>query len=294
VAISDSKTKVWLITGSSRGLGRALADAVLAAGHRLIATARQPSQLGELVKHYGDRVRAVALDVTNEQASIAAVRSAVDVFGRLDVLANNAGYGNLASIEDTSMRDFRAQLETNLFGVVHVTKAAIPVMRRQGSGHILQFSSVGGRIGPIGRGAYAAAKWGVEGFSEVLSKEVGPLGIKVTIIEPGGFRTDFAGSSTDIAPENPAYAATVGRVAKFQREYNGNQPGDPSKAAIAILRVADMESPPLRLLLGTDAVRAVREAERARIEEDRTWETLSVSTDFEATVEQPNSGRPTP
>ena len=280
MANSASKTKVWLITGSSRGLGRALADAVLAAGHRLIATARQPSQLGELVKHYGDRVRAVALDVTNEQASIAAVRSAVDVFGRLDVLANNAGYGNLASIEDTSMRDFRAQLETNLFGVVHVTKAAIPVMRRQGSGHILQFSSVGGRIGPIGRGAYAAAKWGVEGFSEVLSKEVGPLGIKVTIIEPGGFRTDFAGASTNIAPENPIYAATVGATARFQREYNGKQPGDPARAAAALMQIAGLEAPPLRLPLGSDAARAVEEAELARIASDKRWKELSLSTDF--------------
>src|SRR5277367_2269645 len=278
---SKKDTQVWLITGSSRGLGRALAEAVLAAGHRLVATARDPKQLAELVERHGDRVRAVALDVTDERAAIAAVQTAVDVFGRLDVVANNAGYGDLASIEDTSMKDFRAQIETNLFGVVHVTKAAIPVMRRQGSGHILQFSSVGGRVGPVGRGAYAAAKWGVEGFSEVLAKEVGPLGVKVTIIEPGGFRTDFAGASTNIAPENPIYAATVGATARFQREYNGKQPGDPSRAAAAIIRVAGLDEPPLRLLLGSDAVRAVGEADRARIEADRMWQELSVSTDFE-------------
>jgi NAD(P)-dependent dehydrogenase (short-subunit alcohol dehydrogenase family) len=225
--------------------------------------------------------------VTDEQASIAADSDGTGALRRLDVLANNAGYGDLASIEDTSMKDFRAQIETNLFGVVHVTKAAIPVMRRQGSGHILQFSSVGGRVGPVGRGAYAAAKWGVEGFSEVLAKEVGPLGVKVTIIEPGGFRTDFAGSSTTIAQVNPVYAATVGAVARFQREYNGAQPGDPSKAAAAIIRVAGLDEPPLRLLLGSDAVRAVGDAERARIEADRTWQALSVSTDFEAKAEQP-------
>src|SRR6266851_7885787 len=141
-------SKVWLITGSSRGLGRALAEAVLAAGHRLVATARNPTQLAELVERHGDRVRAVALDVTDERAAIAAVQLAVDVFGRLDVLVNNAGYGNLAAIEDTTILDFRAQLETNLFGVVNLTKAAIPVMRRQGAGRILQFSSVGGRVGP--------------------------------------------------------------------------------------------------------------------------------------------------
>jgi NAD(P)-dependent dehydrogenase (short-subunit alcohol dehydrogenase family) len=273
-------SQVWFITGSSRGIGRALADAVLAAGHRLVATARSPKQLSDLVERYGDRVRTVALDVTDERAALAAVQLAVDAFGRLDVVVNNAGYGDLASIEDTSMKDFRAQIETNLFGVINVTKAAIPIMRRQGSGYILQFSSVGGRVGPVGRGAYAAAKWGVEGFSEVLAKEVGPLGIKVTIVEPGGFRTDFAGSSTTIAPDNPAYAATVGAVARFQREYNGVQPGDPTKAAAALLHVATLDEPPLRLPLGSDAARAVEQAERARAEADTKWRPLSESTDF--------------
>jgi len=287
IASKAKNTQVWLITGSSRGLGRALADAVLAAGHRLVATARDPKQLSALVERYGERIRAVALDVTDERASIAAIQTAVDAFGRIDVLANNAGYGDLASIEDTSMKDFRAQIETNLFGVVHVTKAAIPVMRRQRSGHILQFSSVGGRVGPIGRGAYAAAKWGVEGFSEVLAKEVGPFGIKVTIVEPGGFRTDFAGASTTIAKENPVYAETVGAVARFQRDYNGSQPGDPSKAAAAIIHVAGLDAPPLRLPLGSDALRALADAERARIEADQTWREISVSTDFEAKAEQP-------
>jgi len=278
----DREIQVWLITGSSRGLGRALAGAVLAAGHRLIATARNPKQLSDLAERYGDQVRAVALDVTDERAATAAVQSAVDAFGRLDVLVNNAGYGDLASIEDTSMNDFRAQIETNLFGVVNVTKAAIPVMRRQGAGRILQFSSIGGRVGPVGRGAYAAAKWGVEGFSEVLAKEVGPLGIKVTIIEPGGFRTDFAGSSTTISADNPVYAATVGAVARFQREYDGVQPGDPAKAAAAILRLACLDEPPLRLLLGSDATHAAEEAERTRSEGDKKWRQLSESTDFVA------------
>ena len=273
-------SQVWLITGSSRGLGRALAEAVLAAGHRLVATARNPKQLTDLVERYGDRIRAVALDVTDEPAALAAVQSTVDGFGRIDVLVNNAGYGDLASIEDTSMKDFRAQIETNLFGVINVTKAVIPAMRRQGSGLILQLSSVGGRVGPVGRGAYAAAKFGVEGFSEVLAKEVGPLGIKVTIVEPGGFRTDFAGSSTTIAPDNPAYASTVGAVARFQREYNGVQPGDPRKAAAALLHVATLDQPPLRLPLGSDAAGAVEEAERARAEADKQWRQLSESTDF--------------
>ena len=277
---TSKDSQVWLITGSSRGIGRALAEAVLAAGHRLVATARNPKQLSQLVDRYGDRVRAVALDVTDERAAGLAVASAVDTFGRLDVLVNNAGYGDLASIEDTTIKDFRAQIETNLFGVIIVTKAAIPVMRRQGFGHILQFSSVGGRVGPVGRGAYAAAKWGVEGFSEVLAKEVAPFGIKVTIVEPGGFRTDFAGASTTIAPDNPVYAATVGKVARFQREYNGAQPGDPAKAAAAILRVTSADDPPLRLLLGSDAVRAADEAAKARSEVDNKWRPLSESTDL--------------
>src|SRR2546425_12078478 len=277
--------QVWLITGSARGLGRAIAEAVLAAGDKLIATARNPQQLSDLVERYGDNVRAVALDVTDERAAIAAVQLAVDVFGRLDVLVNNAGYGNLAAIEDTTIQDFRAQLETNLFGVVNLTKAAIPVMRRQGAGRILQFSSVGGRVGPIGRGAYAAAKWGVEGCSEVLSKEVGPLGVKVTIIEPGGFRTDFAGSSTAMREGRPEYGATVGKTARFQRDYNGNQPGDPAKAAAVVLHITSLNDPPLRLLLGSDAVRFVEQNDLAKLESDRKWKHLSVSTDIESPSE---------
>src|SRR5258706_203377 len=272
--------QVWLITESARGLGRPMAEGILAAGDKLIATARNRQHLSDLVERYGDNVRAVALDVTDERAAIAAVQLAVDVFGRLDVLVNNAGYGNLAAIEDTTIQDFRAQLETNLFGVVNLTKAAIPVMRRQGAGRILQFSSVGGRVGPIGRGAYAAARGGVGGFSEVLAKEVGPLGIKVTIIEPGGFRTDFAGSPQTILADNPAYASTVGAVARFQREYDGAQPGDPKKAAAAVLNIARLDEPPMRLLLGRDAVRAAAEAERTRGEADRNCRSLSESTDF--------------
>jgi NAD(P)-dependent dehydrogenase (short-subunit alcohol dehydrogenase family) len=275
-----SMSQVWLITGSSRGLGRALASAVLAAGHRLVATARQPEQLADLVRDYGDRVRAVALDVTDEAAADAAIRTAVDAFGRLDVLVNNAGYGNIGSIEDTSLAEFRAQIETNLFGVIMVTKAAIPLLRAQGSGHIIQFSSIGGRVGPIGRAPYAAAKWGVEGFSEVLAKEVGPLGIKVTIVEPGGFRTDFAGASTEIREGRPEYDETVGKTARFQRDYDGKQPGDPAKAAAVLLQLAGLDEPPLRLPLGTDAADLAAKTDLERIEAGKKWRALSVSTDF--------------
>jgi NAD(P)-dependent dehydrogenase (short-subunit alcohol dehydrogenase family) len=274
-------SKVWLITGSSRGLGRTLANAVLEAGDKLVATARDPGQLADLVEAYGSSVLALPLDVTDEVAAEAAVKTAVETFGRLDVLVNNAGYGNVAPIEETSLADFRAQIETNLFGTIIMTKAAIPVMRAQGAGHIIQFSSVGGRIGPVGRAPYAAAKWGVEGFSEVLSKEVGPLGIKVTVIEPGGFRTDFAGSSTAIYQGRPEYAETVGAMADYQRNYNGRQPGDPARAAAVVLHIASLDAPPLRLLLGSDAAAAVEKADAARMEADRAWRVLTQSTDFE-------------
>ena len=274
-------TKVWLITGSTRGLGRALAEAVLVAGHKVVATGRDPGQLKDLVTRYGDRARAVTLDVTSERAVIGAVAEAIKAFGRLDVVANNAGYGDVCPIEDMSMAEFRAQMETNLFGVVHVTKAALPFMREQGSGHILQFSSVGGRIGPIGRAAYAAAKWGVEGFSEVLSREVGPLGVKVTLIEPGGFRTDFAGSSTAIREGRPEYDATVGKIARFQRDFNGKQPGDPAKAAAAVLRITSIDNPPLRLILGSDAFQAIEQNDLAKLNSDREWKELSISTVFD-------------
>ncbi|MBB3146449.1 NAD(P)-dependent dehydrogenase (short-subunit alcohol dehydrogenase family) [Phyllobacterium trifolii] len=276
--------QVWLITGSSRGLGRSLAEAVLRAGHKLVATARNPSQLSGLAERYGDQVRLFELDVTDPAAADAAVKRAVDTFGRLDVLVNNAGYGNVNAIEDTSIEEFRAQIETNLFGVINVTKAAIPVMREQKSGHIIQFSSVGGRIGALGRAPYSAAKWGVEGFSEVLAKEIGPMGVKVTIVEPGGFRTDFAGASTTIQNGRPEYDATVGVVARFQRNYDGKQPGDPVKAADAVLHITSLDEPPLRLLLGSDAMNAVEKNDIAKIEADRKWRELSISTDFDASA----------
>jgi NAD(P)-dependent dehydrogenase (short-subunit alcohol dehydrogenase family) len=274
-------SKVWLITGASRGLGRALADAVVAKGHLLIATARNPSQLADLEQRAQERVRVLPLDVTDATAAERAVRATVDTFGRIDVLVNNAGYGNIGSIEDTSLEEFRAQIETNLFGVVNVTKAAISQMRERRSGHIIQISSVGGRVGAIGRAPYSAAKWGVEGFSEVLAKETAPLGIKVTIIEPGGFRTDFAGSSTKINQGRSEYDFTVGAAARLQRDYNGKQPGDPAKAAAVILQVAEMTEPPIRLLLGSDAARIAEQYEQARIENDMKWRYLSISTDFQ-------------
>lgn len=199
------------------------------------------------------------------------------------MVVNNAGYGNVSSIEDTDLADFRRQIETNLFGTIIVTKAAIPVMRQQRAGHIIQFSSVGGRIGAPGRAAYSAAKWGVEGFSEVLAKEMSLVGVKVTIIEPGGFRTDFAGSSTVLREGRIEYDAVVGATARAQREYDGHQPGDPGRAAQAILAIAAMAEPPFRLPLGSDAVEAIERADRTRRDELHRWRELSISTDFPGT-----------
>jgi NAD(P)-dependent dehydrogenase (short-subunit alcohol dehydrogenase family) len=278
--------KTWLITGSSRGLGRELARAVLERGDRLVATARRPEQLEDLVQAYGDRVRAVTLDVTDAAAAETVVRLAVEEFGSLDVLVNNAGYANSAPIEETPDDDFRAQVETNLFGVVNVTKAALPVLRAQRSGHIVQISSVGGRVGGTpGMGAYQTSKFAVEGFSEVLNNEVRPLGIKVVIVEPGGFRTDWGGSSMNLATVGRDYEETVGKVNEYRRATDGAQPGDPARAAQVIAGLPDLEEPPLRLLLGTDALTLADKASRSRAAEAERWADVSRSTDFEGTEE---------
>jgi NAD(P)-dependent dehydrogenase (short-subunit alcohol dehydrogenase family) len=276
-------SQVWLITGSSRGLGRAFAEATLAAGCQVAATARKVEDLAELKNKYGDLVLPLVLDVTNETQAHQAVQATIRTFGKLDVLVNNAGYGNVAPVEDTTLEEFRTQIETNLFGVIILTKAVLPYFRERGSGHIIQVTSIAGRIGPIGRAPYAAAKWGVEGFSETLAKEVGPLGVKITIIEPGGFRTDFAGASTELREGRPEYDATVGKTARFQRDFNGKQPGDPARAAAALLRLASAEEPPLRIVLGSDAYNSAEKNDLAMIELGRKWKDLSYSTDFPTT-----------
>jgi NAD(P)-dependent dehydrogenase (short-subunit alcohol dehydrogenase family) len=276
--------KTWLITGSSRGFGWELAKAALGRGDRVVATARRPEQLGDLVEQYGDRVRAVALDVTDVAAARAAVQVAVDEFGALDVVVNNAGYANSAPIEETPDDDFRAQIETNLFGVVNVTKAALPVLHQQGSGHFIQFSSIGGRVGGTpGMGAYQTAKFAVEGFSEVLSNEVKPLGIKVTIIEPGGFRTDWGGSSMRTPQVGEDYDQTVGAMNRYREATVSQWPGDPARAAKIITEIVRLDEPPLRLLLGAGAVELAEEASRARAAEAERWADVSRSADFPGT-----------
>jgi NAD(P)-dependent dehydrogenase (short-subunit alcohol dehydrogenase family) len=282
----NDMSKIWLITGSSRGLGRALAREVLEAGHSLVATARRPEQLSELVAEYGDRVRAVALDVTDEVAAQRSVQTAVASFGRLDVVVNNAGYANSGPVEETSMQEFRSQIEANLFGVISVTKAALPVLREQRSGHFVQVSSVGGRVGgTAGLAPYQTAKFGVEGFSLVLRSEVAPLGIRVMIVEPGALRTDWGGSSMHVADVGSDYEQTVGRFLDYRREADGNQPGDPARAARVIREAVDLDEAPLRLLLGSDAVELVEQAERSRAAETKRWEQVGRSIDYATSSE---------
>jgi len=281
-------SQVFFLTGSSRGLGRQVAEAVLAAGDALVATARNTASLADLADRYGDRILPVALDVTDPAAAVAAVKAGVGAFGRIDVVVNNAGYANLASVEDITLDDFRAQVDANLFGVVNVTKAALPVLRAQGGGHIIQVSSVGGRLATAGLSAYQAAKWAVGGFSEVLAQEAGPLGIKVTILEPGGMQTDWAGSSMRVPPVSAPYQATVGVVAGLHSGLGSSQSlGDPAKVAQVVLQVAGMAEPPLRLILGSEAYAYATAAARARAESDAAWRDLTVSTDRDdATAEQ--------
>jgi NAD(P)-dependent dehydrogenase (short-subunit alcohol dehydrogenase family) len=276
----------WLITGSSRGLGLALARVVLEGGDSLLATARRPENLSELVDRYGDRVRAVALDVTDEAAAQHAVETAVDSFGRLDVVVNNAGYANSAPVEETSMEEFRTQIEANLVGVISVTKAALPILRGQRAGHFVQVSSVGGRVGGTpGIAPYQTAKFGVEGFSLALRSEVAPLGIRVTIVEPGALRTDWGGSSMHIADVGSDYQRTVGRFHSYRRDADGKQPGDPAKAARVIFQLAALDDPPLRLLLGSDALDLSQQAERVRADETERWAQVSRSVDYAASSE---------
>ncbi|WP_435177767.1 SDR family NAD(P)-dependent oxidoreductase [Actinacidiphila sp. bgisy145] len=272
------ESAVFLVSGASRGLGREIVRAAAEAGHRVVAGVRSPDALADLTEHYGDRFAAVPLDVTDDAQVRAAVRTAVDRFGRLDVLVNNAGYANVAAAEDTAFDDFRAQIDTNLLGVVRLTQAALPVLREQRSGHIVQVSSVGGRLATPGLAAYQSAKWAVGGFSSVLAAEVAPLGIKVTVLEPGGMSTDWAGSSMRIAPVRPEYRATVGVMAERHGSGAVTSASDPAKVARLLLEVVEMPEPPLRLLVGTDAFRYATAAGRALLASDEEHRELSEST----------------
>jgi NAD(P)-dependent dehydrogenase (short-subunit alcohol dehydrogenase family) len=272
--------KVWMITGASRGMGAQIARAVLAAGDSLAATARRKESLTDLPG--GSDLLALDLDVTSEEQARSAIAATVGRFGRIDVLVNNAGYGLLGAVEESSAPEVEAIYRTNVFGLLNVTRAVLPVMRAQGSGHIINLSSLGGYEASAGWGVYGSTKFAVEGLTEALYAELKPLGIHATVVEPGFFRTDFMdGSSLQKTKEHlPAYAATVGKTRAFAEEHNHQQPGDPAKLAQALLQLAALPAPPLRLQLGSDAVRRI-EAKNAFVhEETQRWLLLSQSTDL--------------
>jgi NAD(P)-dependent dehydrogenase (short-subunit alcohol dehydrogenase family) len=282
-------SKVWLVTGSASGLGRNIAEAVLTSGARLVATAREPRRLDDLAKRYGDQIRTASLDVADEEAAKSAVNAALEAFGRLDVVVNNAGYGDVAPFEQLSSERFKAVMDTNFYGVVYVTRAALPVMRKQKSGCILQISSVGGRLALPGSTAYHAAKWAVGGFTESLAQEVAPFGVKVCALEPGGMRTNWGSRAHKDVPELlPDYEPSVGAIVKALHSLWGKENSDPAKVAQLILRLADSEHLPAHLLLGSDAVEYAGQAEATRAQEAERWRDFSVSTDVEATRPLPD------
>jgi NAD(P)-dependent dehydrogenase (short-subunit alcohol dehydrogenase family) len=273
--------QAWLITGSSRGFGRALVQAVLDAGDLVVATARRPEQLAEFTRQYGDRVLPLALDVTGEAAVRDAVSAAVERFGRLDVVVNNAGYANVAPIETGGEEDFRTQFETNFWGVYNVSKAVIPQLRAQGGGTIVQFSSVGGRVGGSpGIASYQAAKFAVDGFSRVLAVETAPFGVRVMVVEPSGFATDWAGSSMTIHEIPADYDPTIGAMHRRMRASPAGPAGDPVRAAEIIVQAVKRGSPPSHLLLGVTAVEMALDYSRRQLAEATEWESVSRSADY--------------
>jgi NAD(P)-dependent dehydrogenase (short-subunit alcohol dehydrogenase family) len=282
-------SKVWLVTGSASGLGRHIAEAVLASGDRLVATARNPVPLDDLVKEYGEQIRTTTLDVTDEVAAHSAVQSAVHEFGGLDVLVNNAGYGDVAPFEQLSSERFKAVIDTNFYGVVNLTRAALPIMRKQRRGWILQISSVGGRLALPGSTAYHAAKWAVGGFTESLAQEVAAFGVKVCALEPGGMKTNWGARAHREMPQLLAdYEPSVGALVKALLPLWGKENSDPVKVAQVVVRLAASDHLPAHLLLGSDAIRYAREAEAKRATEGEHWREISSSTDFNAAAALPD------
>lgn len=281
-------SKVYFITGASSGFGRALAEAVLIRGDKAVLAARRLADIEELAAQYKDNAFAVKLDVTNQNERRQAVKSAVEKFGRVDVLANIAGQGSLGALEEFSSEQIRKQFEVNFFGVLEMTREILPTMRKQKSGHILNLTSIGGLASVGGFALYCATKFAVEGFSEALRDEVKPLGIKVTIVEPGAFRTEFAGVS-NMRPESTIndYKPVIEPIQQYLYGNDGKQPGDPHKAALAMIEAVEASEPPLRLMLGADAF-GLWEKKRAAMEEEfTTWRKVGEDTAFDgAEVEQ--------
>jgi NAD(P)-dependent dehydrogenase (short-subunit alcohol dehydrogenase family) len=277
----NNLSKTFFLTGSARGLGRSLAEAILKAGHRLIATARQPEQLDDLTQRYGKNVLPLSLDVTDYRRAQAAMQQGAKHFGGLDVVINNAGGAVVGSVEDLTPEVFQDQIALNFMGAIHVTKAAIPLFRKLGGGHLILVSSIGDRIATPGASAYYASKWAVAGFAESLALEVGPLGVKVSAVEPGGMKTDFAEDrSLKLVSSNAVYDATVGATARMMKsdEY-ADQLGDPAKVANVILEVAALEQPPLRLLMGSGTMQYAHSFDQARAAADEKWKALTALAD---------------
>ena len=276
--MSNKTSRVWFITGASTGFGRKLAEAVLAKGDRVVATARKPESVADLVQQDPSRARAVRLDVTDLTQVKAAVQAAIDAFGRIDVLVNNAGYGLLGAVEEVSDAQIRQQFETNLFGLLNVTRAVLPLLRKQRSGHILNVTSVGGQVSFPTFGMYHGTKYAIEGISESLAQEVAPFGVKVTIVEPGGFKTDFATRSLARAERIAAYQPLYEALLKA---FESGVYGDPVRAVQAMIQVVEAEQPPLRLALGADALKTIRGKLHSELEEYSRWESVTVATAFE-------------
>ena len=281
--ISPAQPRVWLITGAARGIGLRIVEAALAAGDAVVATSRDVSALRERFAGNASLLPA-ALDVTDERQAAAAVAAALQRFGHIDVLVNNAGFGLLGAVEEASADEVRRLYETNVFGLLNVTRAALPAMRERRRGHVINVSSVGGlRSGP-GFGVYCSTKFAVEGLSEALHAELAPLGVHVTVIEPGYFRTEFLdGSSLTVSPRVLAdYATTAGKTREAAVRINLNQPGDPKRLAQAVLTLVASPTPPLRLPLGTDTLQAIADGNAYAAAETAAWRELSASTDFPA------------
>jgi NAD(P)-dependent dehydrogenase (short-subunit alcohol dehydrogenase family) len=274
-------SRVWFITGSSTGFGRLLAEEVVRRGERVIATARNVSQLKELKGKHPDQVRTFALDVTKPAEIESVAAQAIAAFGHVDVLVNNAGYGVNGAIEEVSEAEFEPMFQTNIYGLIRTTRAFLPHLRERRTGHIFNFSSIGGLIGMPGWGFYNTTKFAVEGFSEALAGELKPLGVHVTVIEPGPFRTDFLGRSGKLAQkEFPEYAETAGKAREYLKSQSGKQRGDPQKAVEAIITVADSAEPPVHLLLGKPALARYRDQIALRQKEIAAWETVTLGADF--------------
>jgi NAD(P)-dependent dehydrogenase (short-subunit alcohol dehydrogenase family) len=273
--------KVWMVTGSSRGLGRAIVERVLERGDLVVATSRNTSDLNGLTAQFGEQVRTATLDVTRAQDAERVVEETVQTFGQLDVVVNNAGYGVMGAFEEQTPEQFAGQMDVNFWGTVNVCRAALPILRKQRSGHIMNVTSIGGRRARQGLSGYQTAKFAVEGFSEVLFHELKAIDVKMTLVEPGGFRTDWAGASMTFTESMEEYEPAIGPFREFMKIYAGTEPGDPVKAAGVLFAISRMEEPPMRLVLGKFAKQHMKEGYEMSLAELERWSELTLSTDFD-------------